>query len=243
MCHVTYLVYRIYIKIDALGSGVQQSLSARVVSNQRMRLLCSVLYALSLVSYTLGQVEQKVPPLSECQKCCQPGGDCSKASHGVAGVCCGHDSNGMGRCCPASSGCMSVTVCARTSGYADRRSESSSLVTFICLVLLGASLASCLRARRHPAPPPAEIAMTPVSYPMAQPGVPVQGVPASSVPVAHAVAAGYPAQRVMAQHYPVATGYPHRPGCECTDLPPPWSPARTFVAVATHCRLAPPPRR
>ena len=30
--------------------------------------------------------------LTECQQCCSPGGDCSKASHGAPGVCCGQAS-------------------------------------------------------------------------------------------------------------------------------------------------------
>ena len=33
--------------------------------------------------------------LTPCQTCCSPGGDCSKASHGTPGVCCGQV-NGIG---------------------------------------------------------------------------------------------------------------------------------------------------
>ena len=57
-----------------------------------------------LMVHLLGVVAQE--QLTPCQTCCSPGGDCSKASHGSPGVCCGQV-NGVGRgyCCPPTAKC------------------------------------------------------------------------------------------------------------------------------------------
>ena len=42
--------------------------------------------------------------LTACQKCCQPGGDCSTAYKGTPGKCCGNSGSGQAFCCPGALG-------------------------------------------------------------------------------------------------------------------------------------------
>lgn len=61
---------------------------------------CTACLALcSVVSAQEVALQQVAPALTPCQRCCAPGGDCSKAFKGMPGKCCGV-ANGQAFCCP-----------------------------------------------------------------------------------------------------------------------------------------------
>jgi len=167
-----------------------------------------------------------------CQICCSPGGDCSKASHGNPGVCCGVK-NGLGMCCPAiGAKCWTCSneyrcytgsrpppnICGAGSGSrsegganGDVAAFTSSLVGIICMVLIAFSIYQCMRSRSIPLAQQQGIAMAPVQpcgIPMAKPGQPI-GQPCAGMPVASA----YPASQCYPQGYP-AHGYPQAYPCQ-----------------------------
>lgn len=153
-----------------------------------------------------------VTALTECQKCCAPGGDCSKASHGNPGVCCGQV-EGNSYCCPAVSAkcwacassyrCYQDTrpasnICAHEGGGTGGQFRSGSLdatsgVLLFSLMLLvcAAVVYSRQRSRSVPLATQQGIAMAPVGHPvglpMAKPATLAAGT--STLPVAQAVPA------------------------------------------------------
>ena len=181
----------------------------------------SVLLALALgVAVAAGE--------TPCQICCSPGGDCSKASHGNPGVCCGVK-NGLGMCCPAvGAKCWTCSneyrcytgsrpppnICGAGSGSrsgggvdGDVAAFTSSLVGIMAMVLIAFSIYQCMRSRSIPLAQQQGIAMAPVQpygLPMAKPGQPI-GQPCAGMPVASA----YPASQCYPQGYP-AHGYPQQ---------------------------------
>ena len=62
------------------------------------RSLCLALLSLVCVAPTAAQPGNQ--GLTPCQRCCAPGGDCSKAFKGAPGTCCGV-LNGLAYCCPS----------------------------------------------------------------------------------------------------------------------------------------------
>eukprot|EP00325_Prymnesiales_sp_UTEX-LB-985_P013270 CAMPEP_0174756326 /NCGR_PEP_ID=MMETSP1094-20130205/106701_1 /TAXON_ID=156173 /ORGANISM="Chrysochromulina brevifilum, Strain UTEX LB 985" /LENGTH=232 /DNA_ID=CAMNT_0015962233 /DNA_START=84 /DNA_END=782 /DNA_ORIENTATION=+ len=187
---------------------------------------------LALVAFAAAQET----PLTECQKCCSPGGDCSKANKGNPGVCCGQSNGGLGYCCPIAvagrpAKCWNCgseyrcytgsrpppTICGGGGNPSYGRSDGtqtsliSALVAVLCVVLIASAISQCMRARRVPLAAQQDIAMQPVQHygvPMAKPGQPIVGGQCAGMPVATGVPAGgcYP------QAYPAAHGYPAQSG-------------------------------
>lgn len=191
--------------------------------------------AILLLGFAALAIAQETP-LTECQKCCAPGGDCSKAYKGNPGVCCGTPNGGPSYCCPAANAkcwnCGSEYRCysgARPSsnicgggsyGHNDSLGTQtgliSTLVAVVCVVLIASAISQCVRARRPPLATQQDIAMQPVQHygvPMAKPGVPMAGGQCAGMPVATGVPAGgcypqaYPAAHGYPQPYPVHAGY------------------------------------
>ena len=108
----------------------------------------------------------QAPALTPCQQCCAPGGDCSKASHGQAGTCCGVV-GGRSFCCPAFTtgakcfacnngyrcfmGRPSSNICVNDGGVKGRsprmhhpiefrESSSDPMVSFAVLLIIVAAL-------------------------------------------------------------------------------------------------------
>ena len=143
----------------------------------RLLVLCAVSFTASAQSTALTTAQ--TPALTPCQQCCSPGGDCSKASHGQPGTCCGAVS-GRAFCCPAFTtgakcfacnhgyrcymGRPSSNICVNEGGvkgrsprmqhaYEFRESSSDPMVSLAVLLITVAALFyvihSCASQRRH----------------------------------------------------------------------------------------------
>ena len=163
---------------------------------------------------------------------------CSRASHGSPGICCGRvNGAGPGYCCAFDAKCTRCatsyrcykgarppsSVCAFDGGsVTDRRDPSSmrgaglnepeevvsSLLGFICMVFLFVAILNCLRRRRPPLAAQQEIAMVPVGGPMCGMPMAVGGHPV-------AVAVGQPG----ATSANIPTGRPLPAGASASQIP------------------------
>lgn len=192
-----------------------------MVSTMAARLAILLLTPCALASE--GGVLRK---LTECQKCCLPGGDCSKASHQQPGKCCGA-AGGNNYCCPSTASCWacansyrcydgrgrpSSTICAHEGGEAGSGEVVTFLIMLISLIMCACAFSACMRHQRSvPLAAQQGLPMPPAMYPqMAMPTAVVRnGQPAAGVPVAQAVPA-CPQQVAVQGGYPVYQqgGYP-----------------------------------
>ena len=136
---------------------------------------------------------------TECQKCSEPGGDCSKAYHGEPGVHCG-DLQGSPFCCPSPTtgakcwACKneyrcytgsrpSPNICANSGGTLGvnptphgEDGGASPMVTLFILVVAGFAISiavgACMRSRRQ----------MPLHAQGAAPGISMQQMPVQAKP-------------------------------------------------------------
>lgn len=165
--------------------------------------------------------------LSECQQCCSPGGDCSKAFHGQPGTCCGTKEDAqLAFCCPdvlaTNSRCWechdnfkcyngvrpAADICASSGGSVGGQhttvTDADYLILGLCTsLLIFAGVAACLRMR---------MARSPLAT---QTGVPMTGMPVTSgTAMATAMPMAKPGEPSHAvEGMPTAVAHPlHSPG-------------------------------
>jgi len=181
-----------------------------------------LLFAIPLVA------SQAPQQLTGCQQCCSPGGDCSKASHGNEGVCCGQVNGvGPGYCCPTDAKCVPCatsyrcyrgirpppSVCANDGGRPGFGADEtvSSLVGLLSMLLLCFALYTCMRGRRT-ALAHSDSALAPVPVGGIQLGTPLPPGHAAAMPVAAAQPCGMqPYPQPYVPPYPQHYGHPYPP--------------------------------
>lgn len=179
---------------------------------------------LALVNGQAPSDETPSTPLSNCQKCCSSGGDCSKASHGQPGKCCGQV-QGQWYCCPdmTSEGPAKCGHCANSyrcftgirppsrmcandggnggssgGGLGTTEPVVSSFVGLLCFMLLAYTVVTCMRRQAYPRP------AVPIMHQHS--GIAMNSVPCPGVPMAQP---GQPvAPGTAVGGVPVATAYP-----------------------------------
>ena len=179
------------------------------------------LLALLVVSTASAQNSGATDPLSPCQKCCSPGGDCSAAYHSEQGKCCGTVANNE-YCCPTTANCWpcrssyrcftgirpSSNICAMEGGDSH---DNATGITFAVLLLVVLLFCVCSCAwqhhRRHPFVTQNAVVVEMTSASLYPSAVHRNGMPAQGVPVAQAMPA------CGQQHHVIVQGsYAGHPG-------------------------------